>query len=181
TTNPEIWVMNANGSSPTQLTTGTSLTGVSIDVGSPAWSPDGTKIAYANSGAIWVMDAAGTNQHQLVGASGGNILWDPAWSPDGASITFVDYSTGANWLHEARADGSHNTMLGLGGVASPSWTSANPGASIANTALPIIGGTTRVGEPIEAGGGTWAGAEPFAFTYSWQRCNAGCTTIAGAT
>ena len=35
----DVWIMNANGSDPVNLTQGQHCT-------SPAWSPDGTKIAY---------------------------------------------------------------------------------------------------------------------------------------
>ena len=58
----------------------------------PAWSPDGTKIAFtrpiAMKSQVLVIDADGENQLQLTHI-GGNI--QPAWSPDGKRIAFVTF------------------------------------------------------------------------------------------
>ena len=42
----DLWIMNADGGTPVNLTQGR-------DCASPAWSPDGTKIAYIASGEVW--------------------------------------------------------------------------------------------------------------------------------
>ena len=56
----------------------------------PAWSPDGTKIAFVSerdgSPNIYVMDANGNNQKRLT--NNGGYYW-PAWSPDGRRIAFL--------------------------------------------------------------------------------------------
>ena len=59
---------------------------------SPAWSPDGGRIAFESNrvdwkSAIYVMNADGTGVVRLTddGASG----YDPAWSPDGGRMTRV--------------------------------------------------------------------------------------------
>jgi len=52
----------------------------------------------------------------------------------------------------------------------------------ANTSLPTITGTPRVGETLTAQNGTWTNS-PTAFQYQWQRCGgagAGCTNVPGA-
>lgn len=60
------------------------------DRSQPAWSPDGSRIAYSKHSApnqIWTMAADGSDQ-QLVTAHG-SFVRDPVWSPDGTKIAFV--------------------------------------------------------------------------------------------
>jgi Tol biopolymer transport system component len=73
----DIWVMNPDGSNQQNLTKG------NVASFSPAWSPDGKKIVYANDG-IWIMNADGSRQHQINTAG-----ISPSWSHDGAKIAFV--------------------------------------------------------------------------------------------
>jgi Tol biopolymer transport system component len=51
-----------------------------------SWSPDGTQIAYAASGDIYVIDADGTNGRRLTTDPKGDYY--PAWSPDGSRIAY---------------------------------------------------------------------------------------------
>ena len=96
---PEIWVMNADGSGQRPITSN------AYSDTHPAWSPDGSKIAFESSrrdlgdtdGNIYVMDANGNNQTNITPNSptgcssncyqGGDS--DPAWSPDGSKIAYV--------------------------------------------------------------------------------------------
>lgn len=53
----------------------------------------------------------------------------------------------------------------------------------ANTALPTISGTLKVGQTLTADPGSWSGS-PTSFTYQWQRCDidvAACVNLVGAT
>ncbi len=57
----------------------------------PAWSPDGTEIAFALDGRLWVMPRAGGQARQLTGGpEDGEPAYDfePDWSPDGRSVVF---------------------------------------------------------------------------------------------
>ena len=77
----EIWTTNADGSNPLRLTTNT------VADADPAYSPDGTRIAFTKSNDIWVMNADGSGQVAVTGIEGPDS--DPAWSPDGAQIVYV--------------------------------------------------------------------------------------------
>lgn len=72
----QIVLMNSDGSGALQLTSGPAA---STD---PAWSPDGTRIAYVASDQIWIMNADGSGAFQLTTGAG------PTWSPDGNRIAY---------------------------------------------------------------------------------------------
>lgn len=86
-----IWVMDADGSNPTQLTY---ASGKHNDI-DPRWSPDGKSIVFAsnrsivngrNNYDIWVMDIDGNNLTQLTTNSSCDDR--PVFSPDGKTIYF---------------------------------------------------------------------------------------------
>jgi Tol biopolymer transport system component len=90
----EIYTIPAEGGLPTRLTNN--------DVSNiePAWSPDGTQIAYWNGGELWVMASDGSDQHAIGSPSAiaDEAAWAPAWSPDGTRIValrFDEHSLGA--------------------------------------------------------------------------------------
>jgi TolB protein len=74
----DIWVMDADGSNPVQLTTD-----AAADF-APAWSPDGTQIAFVSrrvpgSQNVFVMKADGSGQHAITPP--GSMDFAPAWQP----------------------------------------------------------------------------------------------------
>ncbi len=106
--NWEIWVMNADGSNPVNLTRTPK-----VQEHYPQVSPDGTRIAFSvDTGegrdtvrSLWVMDVDGKNRKKLVDSAR-----EPFWSPDGKVIGFlpqeypkfnvVDFSTkGMSFYH----------------------------------------------------------------------------------
>ena len=84
----EIYMMNADGSNPQNLTDNP------FDDRSPSWSPDGKRIAFTSArdednpqnSEIYVMDADGNNLQRLTKNVGDDR--DPSWSPDGQRIVF---------------------------------------------------------------------------------------------
>ena len=62
----------------------------------PAASPDGTRLAFAAHGWIWVMDLVDGTARRLT--SGGEMDARPSWSPDGTRIAFVRDDTRDTWI-----------------------------------------------------------------------------------
>jgi Tol biopolymer transport system component len=91
----------------------------------PAWSPDGTRIAFAGypvaepgvccqPGALYVINADGGGLKQLT-PEAQRLRW-PTWSPDSRQIAFASEHT----IHVVNADGSKLGKLGQG--YHPEWS-----------------------------------------------------------
>ena len=137
--NDDIYVMNADGSNVTRLTNhpaeGREVYVMYADgsirlttaVGlSPAWSPDGRRIAFhSNRDAKWeiyVMDADGSNVTRLTNHPAEGRF--PAWSPDERRIAFQFFRDGNFEIYVMNADGSNMTRLTNhpGEDLWPAWT-----------------------------------------------------------
>jgi Tol biopolymer transport system component len=106
-----IYVMKADGSGQTQLTSlspDPSTPQYSWD--RPAWSPDGTKIAFASGGDIYVINIDGSGLKNLTNSPGSE--YGPSWSPDGTKIAFA---SGID-IYVMDAGGSEPTNLTGGGT-----------------------------------------------------------------
>jgi len=90
---PELWVMNADGTGQRRLAAGLS----------PAWSPDGSLIAFSGRAGLSVIRPDGTGRRVLPHTEGGEY---PSWSPDGSRIAFNSNLTGDHVMYIAQADGS---------------------------------------------------------------------------
>ena len=119
-----IYIMNADGSNAVQLTDGP------LDM-SPAWSPDGSKIAFMRDFEIYVMNVDGSGATNLTN-NGGAGEWpavadgSPAWSPDGSKIAFGTYRDrpGGSTIWVMNADGTGVIRLTTGPAQdqTPDWS-----------------------------------------------------------
>lgn len=109
----DLWVMNADGTSVKRLTDwATAYQAGEIWIRRPAWSPDGSKIAFqmmvatgpgAGKSRIYVVNADGTNRTAIT--SDNVNAADPAWSKTGTRI--------AHTREVSRPDGSAGTQFDI--------------------------------------------------------------------
>ena len=139
----EIWICNADGSDPLQLTSfGGALTG------SPRWSPDGREIAFDSRPDgrphIYIVSPDGGTPRALTSGQYNDIV--PSWSPDGKSIYFGSTRGGTWQIWEApAAGGSPRQVTSQGGlIALPSadgkWLYFTKNARPGLWRVPLAGG-----------------------------------------
>lgn len=104
-TNSEVFVANADGSDPHNITNNPAFDGW------PAWSPDGTRIAFASNRGnqnyqIYTMNPDGADVRLIAATEGRGTA--PRWSPDGRAIYYtickkVDFGTDCQ-IYAAKLD-----------------------------------------------------------------------------
>src|SRR5881628_341468 len=123
--NDEIYVMNADGSGVSRLT---SAAAPDYDWG-PTWSPDGSKIAFSRGRR----DVGGVEEILVMHADGSGLRnltsnppnWNPRWSPDGSRIAFVGVGDGNTEIFVTNADASglRNLTNNPANEGAPAWSS----------------------------------------------------------
>jgi Tol biopolymer transport system component len=92
----DVWTINPVGSGAANVTDAAGAPGFDLE---PAWSPDGSKIAFrsgrAAAGEIYSMNANGTGLVQLT--SNAFKDYEPDWSPDGSMIAFASNRNDPNF------------------------------------------------------------------------------------
>jgi len=159
----EIYVMNADGTgAPTRLTYNAE------EERAPAWSPDGTRIAFMcrrglpapgavlQTFEICVMNADGSGQLKLTTNTVNELT--PSWSPDGQQIAFHRLVSGRFqiWLMNADGTGLAQLTNTVGINAFANWGELRVHASQA-TLVPCIplprwaGAVSNSGRPVLRG------------------------------
>ena len=143
-----ILVMDTDGSNKVNVSDPGAARAATAWDGSPTWSPDGTRIAFARfdysgasgqTGDIWAVDADGSNLVQLTKTTPQES--NPFWSPDGTKIYFTrcgeaDCTSQDVWVMDA--DGSNATQVTTsGGDFLGDWnaTTTFAGSVTAGTAM----------------------------------------------
>ena len=150
----QIFTMNADGTSQTQLGNGTANDFL------PAWSPDGTKIAFDRSFVvpvrldIWQFNADGSGQTQLTATPTANER-RAAWSPDGTQIAFHTDRDG-NWeIYKMTSSGANPTRLTNNSAQDYDPAGSPDGSTIAfESNLSNPSGNTRHIWAVDANGGS---------------------------
>jgi TolB protein len=119
TDNQDIFVMNADGSDVTNLTSHPA------NDFTPRWSPDGTTIAFLSDRSgeprLYTMRSDGSNPTQLTDLTG--IARSFVWSPDSSQLAVVANHTGTSHISLISADGTNQRQVTDIPSAYPAWSS----------------------------------------------------------
>lgn len=126
----DLWIVNADGTGlsrltdcPGQATTGPIQARRPCGDVDPAWSPDGTTIAFTRNFGLYTVHADGSGLRELVADVSGAST--PSWSPDGNRITFSQTAR-RDRIYVINADGSGLVQLtdepSGSGPGAPAWS-----------------------------------------------------------
>lgn len=118
TTPGEIHTLYADGSAIFNLTNHPA------DDRTPAWSPDGTQIAFTSTrdghSQIYVMDINGGNLRRI--SHGDATDWSPTWSPDSRWLAFTSNRDGIPNIYVMDLNGTNVIRLTTEGGDRPAWS-----------------------------------------------------------
>jgi Tol biopolymer transport system component len=147
----QIFVAGIDGSGARQVTGRPGQPGCACEAIDPAWSPDGSEIAFsgtdpAGNHNIYVVTLATFEVRAITRWSGASFEMTPAWSPDGSQIAFAAGSwqanpAGSGTIYVAGANGGKRVELAAAnGAIHPTWSP--DGTRIAYSARDGSGGTS---------------------------------------
>jgi TolB protein len=104
----------------------TNLTRNSATDQSPAWSANGSQIAFVSDRVgrmdIWAMDWDGSNAHQVTFGEPGSSDFEPTWSPDGQKLAFTSSRGGGYHLWTIDLATGALRQLTPGWGTAPAWS-----------------------------------------------------------
>ncbi len=134
----DLWVVNADGKNARSLTTNRgqgqprseNFNRSSLWAFAPAWSPDGTQLAYLSDVqtddlALWITPVKTPQPKRLSAlAVGQGGLQRPSWAADGSQIAVAGYEGGKPQIYTIRVNNGRETRLteASEGAYDPAWS-----------------------------------------------------------
>ena len=90
------------------------------------WSPDGSRLAFASAGSIYVMGAESFRGWRVVSRSSGSFDSSPSWSVGGTRLVFAERRNHHSSIYLIDLGGSHRRLLAgsiaSSGASAPAWS-----------------------------------------------------------
>ncbi|WP_299122017.1 carboxypeptidase regulatory-like domain-containing protein [uncultured Tenacibaculum sp.] len=81
-----IYTMKTNGNDVQKVTSTIPVAGFNLNEMDFSWSPDGSKLLYANFGKLYSINKDGSGLQNIYEAAGGSLITECDWSSDGTKI-----------------------------------------------------------------------------------------------
>jgi TolB protein len=134
----DLWIVNADGSNPRQLTNSRASAQIrsqkfvddSLWAFSPAWSPDGNILAYLSDRGtddlvlwVWSLRSSTSARVNMLGAGAGGVS-RPSWSSDGSRLVVAAYENGKPQIFRVNVqNGQFLKLTSLpDGAYDPAWS-----------------------------------------------------------
>ena len=158
---------------------------------SPAWSPDGRRLAFRSqtsdgAGGIYVIEIGGTRPRKVADAV---AVEDPiSWSPDGSRIAYSDGTAGAADIFAVDVASGRVVPIvaGEGNDTSPSWSPSggeivfSSSRSGQTEVWAVDLATERLNQLTEDGGNAYPSVSPFGDKIAWIKKDRGITVYDGS-